>query len=256
MNDDRGQRNENICKDVCSYDIVSLISDFILYFNVIDDVSDHHIKRIIFNLVCFFVILYSRNCTWIKVCSDNMSCTEFKCCDSKDSASCSYIEDLCAAGHIFLELTDHELCCLVHTGSKCCTRVNVKDHFVLIFFFDFFPGWNDQDIIYIELMEKFFPVVDPVLIFCLGFFDRAFSDVHESTQFFQCVSYITKNALLVGIFFQIKIQICDPVICRSVWKNIDKHLLFVLLRQRYFIFNLYAFHAGFCQCGDHDIFYF
>ena len=182
-----------------------------------------------------------------------MSCTEFKCCDSKDSASCSYIEDLCAAGHIFLELTDHELCCLVHTGSKCCTRVNVKDHFVLIFFFDFFPGWNDQDIIYIELMEKFFPVVDPVLIFCLGFFDRAFSDVHESTQFFQCVSYITKNALLVGIFFQIKIQICDPVICRSFRHDINEHLSFIFFCERLMVLDLSTLYADLCQCADDHV---
>ena len=167
MNDHRCQRHKHICENVGSYNIVPLISDFILYFYIINDVTDHHIKGVILDLVRFFIVLYSRNSTRIQVCSHNMTGTKLKGCDSKNSASSSDIKDLRSVGHIFLELTDYQLCSLMHTGTKGCTRIDVKDHFVLVFFCDFFPGRNDQNIIYIKLMEKFLPVIDPVLVLCL-----------------------------------------------------------------------------------------
>ena len=66
MNDHRCQRHKHICQNVGSYNIVPLISDFILYFYIINDVTDHHIKGVILDLVRFFIVLYSRNCTWIR----------------------------------------------------------------------------------------------------------------------------------------------------------------------------------------------
>ena len=55
----------------------------------------------------------------------------------------------------------------MHTGSKGCARIDMNDHFALIFRFHLLPGRNDENIIHIELMKILFPVVDPVLIFCL-----------------------------------------------------------------------------------------
>ena len=42
-----------------------------------------------------------------------------------------------------------------------------------------------------ELMEKFFPVVDPVLILCLRLFNRTLTNIHKCTQFFQGISDVT-----------------------------------------------------------------
>ena len=50
--------------------------------------------------------------------------------------------------------------------------IDMHDHLAFIFRLYFFPGRNDQDIIHIELVKIFFPVIDPVLVLCLGFFYR------------------------------------------------------------------------------------
>ena len=40
----------------------------------------------------------------------------------------------------------------MHTGSECCTRIDMNDHFALIFRFHLLPGRNDENIVHIELM--------------------------------------------------------------------------------------------------------
>ena len=256
MADHRRQWDQDICQNICRYNIILFISDLILHGFIINDISDHHIHAAFRNLVCFQIFSGSRDRTWIKIRTDRMTCSQFQCCDGQDTASGADIQDLHTVLHIFFQLTHAKLCRLMHTGTKRRARINMNDHLILIFRFYFFPGRDDQDIIHIKLMKILFPVVDPVLVFGLGFCDRSLSDIHKHTKLFQSIFYICKQLFFIFFLIQVKVQISDPVICRSVWKNIDKHLLFVLLRQRYFIFNLYAFHAGFCQCGDHDIFYF
>ena len=64
--DYRRQRNENICKNIGGNDIVFLVSDSVLYFFVINDISDHHIKRFYRNSIDFFVFLNRRNRTRIE----------------------------------------------------------------------------------------------------------------------------------------------------------------------------------------------
>ena len=43
-------------------------------------------------------------------------------------------------------------------------------------------GRHDKDIIYIELVEILFPVINPVLVLCLRFFNGSFPDVHKILQ--------------------------------------------------------------------------
>lgn len=59
----------------------------------------------------------------------------------------------------------------MHSCAKSCARINVNDYFILILRLYIFPGRDNQHVIYGKLMEIFFPVIDPVHILCLGFFD-------------------------------------------------------------------------------------
>ena len=181
MNDHRSKRHKNVCKDVCRYNIIFLIAHLILNLFVINDVSDHHIKSFIRNLVCFFVFLDCRNCAGVKICSHYMACAKLQSSNSKNTASCSHIKELAALFHIFFQLADHKLSSLMHTGSKGCSRVNVKDHFILILCLYFLPGGNDQNIIHIKLFKILFPVVDPVNILCLVNLNAALSDIQKSS---------------------------------------------------------------------------
>ena len=109
--------------------------------------------------------------------------------DGQDAASGSYIEKLRLGSHVFFQLTHAKLCRLMHTGTKRRARINMNDHLILIFRFYFFPGRDDQDIVHIKLMKILFPVVDPVLVFGLGFCDRSLSDIHKHTKLFQSIFY-------------------------------------------------------------------
>ena len=176
----------------------------------------------------------------------------FQCNDRKDTTSGSHIEKFCLRCYIFFQLTDTQLCSLMHTGSEGSARIDMNDHFVFVFFFYFFPGRNDQDIIHIKLFEIFFPVVDPVNVFRLVNCDTSFSDLAEHPQRFQFFFHLGKN-LFFGLFFSIyrkssvfclfhkKTQISDSIVFRSIRQNIHKHLLLFHCSQRYFVFNLCAF---------------
>ena len=141
----------------------------------------------------------------------------------------------------------------MHSGSECSAWINVKDHFVLVLFLHFFPGGNDQDIVHIELMEKFLPVVDPVLVLSLGFGDGALADVHVSAHFLQNAAHSFQNRLHLCILLQIEIQIGNSVICRIFWHNIHKHLLLICLSKRLLVLNLNPLHAYVCKCGNDHI---
>ena len=121
---------------------------------------------------------------------------------SKNTASGSIIQHLGVFCHKFLQLTDYQLGSLVHTSSKSCTWINVKDHLIFIFFLHFFPGWNNKNVIYIELMEIFLPVIDPVFVLCLGFCDGTFADIHVSAYFFKDSTYFLENRCSFCVLFR------------------------------------------------------
>ena len=113
-----------------------------------------------------------------------MFCPEFQCQHSKNTTSASYIKNLRLLRHVLSDLPDTKLGCLMHSCSKCRTRINMDDHFILIGRLYILPGRDDEDIIHIELMKILLPVIDPVHILRLGFFNRAFTDVHISRHLF------------------------------------------------------------------------
>ncbi len=111
----------------------------------------------------------------------------------------------------------------------------MEDHLVLIFCLHFFPGRYDQNVVYIELMEVLFPVIDPVFVLCLGFCDGTFADIHVSAYFFKDSTYFLENRRSFCVLFQIKIQIGDSIIRWTFRHNIHKHLLFICLGKRLFV---------------------
>ena len=185
-----------------------------------------------------------------------MSSAQLQSYNSKNTASGSNIQHLGVFCHKFLQLTNYQLGCLVHTSSKSCTWINVKDHLIFIFFLHFFPGWNNKNVIYIELMEIFLPVIDPVFVLCLGFCDGAFADIHVSAYFFKDSTYSLENRRSFCVLFQIKIQIGDSIICWTFRHNIHKHLLFICLGKRLFVLNLYALNSNICKGRDDNVFCF
>jgi len=92
----------------------------------------------------------------------------------------------------------------MHSCSKCRTRINMDDHFILIGRLYILPGRDDEDIIHIELMKILLPVIHPVYILCLGFFNLAGSDIYISRHLLQFFLHICQNFFFVLILFQIK----------------------------------------------------
>ena len=138
------------------------------------------------------------------------------------------------------QLADHQLGRLMHTSAKSSARIDMKDHFPFILFFNLFPGRYDQNIIYIKLMEVFFPVIDPVLILCLGLFNTALSNIHIRADLIQYLAYILQYFFCIPIFFKIKIQVCDPVILWTIRHNIYKHLCFIFICKRLLVLDLHT----------------
>ena len=133
-----------------------------------------------------------------------MLCSELQCKHSQNSTSASHVKNLCRLCCILSDLTDTKLCCLMHSCTKCCTWINMDHHLIFIRRLHIFPGWNNQNIIHIELMKILLPVIHPVYILCLGFFNLAGSDIYISRHLLQFFLHICQNFLFVLILFQIK----------------------------------------------------
>ena len=152
----------------------------------------------------------------------------------------------------------------MHTCSKCSSRIDMNDHFVFIFFFDFLPGRYNQNIIHIKLLKILFPIINPVYILSFVYSNTSFTNITEQTKSVQFLLYRMKHFFLshrisihnqstVLIFFNKKTQICNPVIFRSIRQNVHKHLLFFQSCQRYFILNLSTFQTNIIQGADNNI---
>ena len=142
----------------------------------------------------------------------------------------------------------------MHSRSECSSRIDMHDHLAFIFRLYFFPGRNDQDIIHIELVKIFFPVIDPVHILCLGFFYRSFTYFHIGTHIFQFIFHSFQKTFFIFIFFQIETDICDAVIDSCLRKDINKHLLFFRLCHRNLILNLDSLYTKVHQHTTDNVF--
>ena len=128
----------------------------------------------------------------------------------------------------------------MHTGAKRSARIDVYNHLILIFRLHILPGRDDQNIIYVELMEIFLPVIDPVHIFRLRLLNRSASHLDIRTHILKFSANLCKYRFLVILFFQIEADIGNSVIHAGLRKNIHKHLLFFSLTHRNIIFDLNA----------------
>ena len=204
MHDHRGEGNQHVRQDIGRDNIIFLIAGLVLNSLVVDDIADHHVKRLIRDLIGFFIFFHSGNRAGIQIGSRHMSSSQLQGHDPQDPASGSHVKDLVPFFYVFLQLADHQLGRLVHAGSERGSRIDVKDHLVLIFRLHFLPGGDDQNIVHIKLMEIFLPVIDPVFIFRTGFLNASLSDIHKGTQFFQSVPYIFQDFLFIRVLFQIE----------------------------------------------------
>ena len=120
------------------------------------------------------------------------------------------------------------------------SRVDVDDQPVLVLFLHLLPRRNDKDIVNVKLVEILFPVIHPVHILCLGFFDGTFAHIQIRAHLFQFLSYIHQDTSLILLFPKIKGQVCLAVILRQIRQDVHKHLLLILLCQRHLVLNLDA----------------
>ena len=193
------------------------------------------------------------NGTRIQIRAHRISRAELQGKHTQNAASASHVKDPCLICHIFPDLPDAQLGGLMHSRSERRARIDMDDHLILIFRFDIFPGRDDQNVVHIELMKILFPVIHPVNIFCLRFFDRALSYIHIRGHFLQFFSYVGKDRLLVLIFLKIKTEICHSVVRPDLGQNIYKHLLLVRLSERDTVLDLHSLYSQIHQHAADDI---
>ena len=117
----------------------------------------------------------------------------------------------------------------------------MKDQLVLILRTYLLPGRHDQDIVHIELVEIFLPVVDPVFVLGFGDFDRPLPDIHKFPQAVQRFPHLGKDLIGIILFIHIEIQDRTPVVFRRIRHDIHEHLRLVLLRKRHSVLDLNTF---------------
>ena len=108
-------------------------------------------------MICLHILTDSFYSTWIKICTYCMMNTIHQRYDRENSTAGSYIQKFRFRCNILLELTNTQLCCLMHTRSKGCARIDMDDHFIPVFRLYFLPGRDDQNVVHIELFEILFP---------------------------------------------------------------------------------------------------
>ena len=133
--------------------------------------------------------------------------------------------------------------------SKSRSRIQFHDQSVFRNIFHRFPGRFDNNMfIYLKRFPVFFPVIHPIDIFCLRFFNGRLSDIHKICQFFDCSQYLFQGGFMIFFRLNIKRNIGFTVIFLQIREQINEHPFFVFFRKRYLIFNFDTFNTHFCQC--------
>ena len=178
MNDHRRQFHQHISQNICRHDVVTLISHFILHIPVVNDISDHNLILVLRDSVYRHIFPGGVNGTGIQIRSHRIRGSEFQGKHTQNAASTAYVQNLCIRLYIFSDLADTQLGSFMHSGSERRTRINVNYHFSAVFRLYFLPGRNDQNVVYIELMEILFPVIHPVHVLGLRLFNQALAYIH------------------------------------------------------------------------------
>ena len=69
IQDNRSQWNQYICKDISSHDIITVISNLILYLFVIDNITDHNTVLVTADSIYLHILMCRIDCTRIQVCT-------------------------------------------------------------------------------------------------------------------------------------------------------------------------------------------
>ena len=141
----------------------------------------------------------------------------------------------------------------MHPRAERGSRINMDDQLVLVLRLYILPGRDDQDIIHIELMEILLPVIYPVHILCLRFFDQALAYIHIGGHFLKLPAHVREDLLLIFLRLQIKAQISHPVVCFHLREDIHKHLLLVRLGKGDLILDLHPLYPQIHEHAADDI---
>ena len=77
MNDDRSQRNQYISQNICRHDVILVVASRILYFFVIDNISDHDVHRTFRDRIGFQILFCRTDGAGIQIGSDGMLRSQF-----------------------------------------------------------------------------------------------------------------------------------------------------------------------------------
>ena len=215
-------------------------------------------------MIGFQIFTYRFHCAGIQISSHHAPCSEHQRKNPQDSAAGAHIQKHGFRRHKLFQLPDAKLCCLMHPRPEGRTRINMKDHLVLIRFLHLFPGRDNKEIINIKLVKILLPVIDPVDILRLVHGNASFSDVAEYPQLLQLPAHIFHDGLLVRLFavYQKMPVLCflhekaeprNPVILRPIGQDVHEHLLLFRGCQRHLILDLRPFQANIIKGADNYV---
>ena len=115
--------------------------------------------------------------------------------DAEDTGACTDIRDFITCLHVLLQLADAELGSLMHAGAEGGTRIDRDDELIPILLRNGFPGRLDQEIPDGKRVEEGLPVIDPVLILCVGGIDRAEADIDILLHLIEGFLHLLKQLL-------------------------------------------------------------
>ena len=140
--------------------------------------------------------------------------TELQSGNWENSAATSDIEDRVSVFYIFIKSLNAKFRCFVGTGAKSNAGVDFDKNIGIFFFFIFFPGWLDDDIVgSTKRFEKCFPVINPVFVFGFRKRNGSFSDFTERLDFLKNILYLNHDFFRVTVFrFHVKVNFCSPIV--------------------------------------------
>ena len=133
------QHDDDRSQDICNGNVIALIASLVLNGFVIDDISLYHMEAVCRNVVGLQILAHCHDRILVQIRTKYTSCTKLQCRNAKDTAAGSHIDHISFRSYVLAQLADAQLCRLMHTGSECSTRIDMKDHLIFVFFFYFFP---------------------------------------------------------------------------------------------------------------------
>ena len=261
----RCQRDQDIRQDIGRDEIIFLRPDLLLYFLIVNEISEDHLEFSGVNAVRAQIVLDGRRCAGIQIRSHCAPDSQHQCQNSEDPASGPHIQHIRLRRQVFPDLADTELRRLMHASPEGCAGIDVEDQ-CRLFVCDlrFFPGRDRQYVVDPELMEILFPVVDPVQVLRLLDDDRALTDLRIGPQhreliedlglhLFRCLGLVVHKDMPVLSLLQKEAEHSCPVVFSGLRQDIHEHLLLFRRRQRDVVLDLRAVQADVLHGTDDNI---